>query len=64
MGKNLDDVLRLLLDLPTHHGEINDLDMWYFEVNARMHSVDVATGIGTSIYLLVMVNCIIAWCAR
>jgi hypothetical protein len=50
IGKSLDDVLRHWLDLPTHHGGIHDIDMWYSGVNARMHCVDVAMGIGTLVY--------------
>jgi hypothetical protein len=50
IGKSLDDVLRHWLDLPTHHGGIHDIDMWYSGVNARMHCIDVAMSIGTLVY--------------
>jgi hypothetical protein len=34
-GKSSNDVLRHWLDLPTHHGGIRDIDMWYSGINAR-----------------------------
>ena len=49
--KSLDDLLRHWLDLPTHHGGIHDMDMWYSRVNARMHYVDMAMGIDTLVFL-------------
>jgi hypothetical protein len=49
IGEKLDDVRRHWLDLPSHHGGIHDMDMWYFGVNGRMRCVDVAMGIDTSI---------------
>jgi hypothetical protein len=50
MGKSLDDVLRCPLNLPTQNRRIHDIDMCYPGVNARMHCVYVAMGMGTSIY--------------
>jgi hypothetical protein len=44
MGKSLDDALRHEIDLPTHHGGIHDIDMWYSIVNARIPCVDVSMG--------------------
>jgi hypothetical protein len=44
--KSLDDLMRHFIDLPTHHGGIHDMDMWYSEVNARIHYGYVAMGIG------------------
>jgi hypothetical protein len=51
-GNSLDDVLRHCLHLPTHHGRIHDMDIWYFGVNARMHWVNVAMGIGTLVLFI------------
>jgi hypothetical protein len=48
----VDDVLIRWLDLPTHHGGMHDIVMWYYVVNAWMHSVDVARGIGTLIVII------------
>ena len=48
----MDDVLSRWLDLPTHHGGMHDIVMWYYVVNAWMHCVVVAMGIGTSIAIL------------
>jgi hypothetical protein len=47
IGKKLDDVSRRWLDLPTHHGGIHELHMWYSRINGWMHCVGVAMGIGT-----------------
>jgi hypothetical protein len=61
----LDDVLRHWPDLPTHHGGMHDIVMWYYVVNARMHCVDVAMGIGTLIVILLVIICCIMkimWC--
>jgi hypothetical protein len=35
IGKSSDDVLRRWPDLPTHHGGVHDIVMWYYVVNAR-----------------------------
>ena len=48
----MDDVLRHWLDIPTHHGEMHDIFMWYYVFNAWMYCVVVAMGIGTSIVIL------------
>jgi hypothetical protein len=63
-GKIWYDVLKHWLDLPTHHGRIHDIYMWYSKINTRMHCVDMAMYIGTSFYLLVMFDCIITWYVR
>jgi hypothetical protein len=42
----VDDVLSRFQDLSTHHGGMHDIVMWYYVVNAWMHCVDVAMGIG------------------
>jgi hypothetical protein len=47
IGKSLNGFLRHWLNCPTHHGGIHDMGMWYSRVNASMHCVDVAMGIGT-----------------
>jgi hypothetical protein len=52
MGKSLDNVLRHWPDLPTHHGGIHDMNIWYSRVNARMHCVDVAMIIGTLVLFI------------
>jgi hypothetical protein len=52
MGKSLDNMLRCWLNFPTHHSGINNMDIRYFEVNARMHCVDVAMGIDTSVLFI------------
>jgi hypothetical protein len=44
-------VLRHWSDLPSHHGGMHDIIMWYYAVNAGMHCVDVAMGIDTLISL-------------
>ena len=41
--------------VPTHHGGIHDIVMWYYVVNAWMHYVDVTMGIGTLIVILLTV---------
>jgi hypothetical protein len=51
----VDDVLNHWPDLPTHHGGIHDIVMWYYVVNAWMHCVDVTMGIGTLIVILLTV---------
>ena len=51
----MDDVLNCWSDLPTHHGGIHDIFMWYYVVNAWMHCVDVTMGIGTLIVILLIV---------
>jgi hypothetical protein len=48
----VDDVLRHWPNLPTHHGGLHDTVMWYYVVNVGMHCVNVAMGIGTSIFVL------------
>ena len=48
----MDDVLNHWLDLPSHHGGIHDMFMWYYVVNAWMHCVDVTMGIVTLIVIL------------
>jgi hypothetical protein len=48
----VDDVLRHWPELPTHHGVVHDIVMWYYLVNAWMHCVNEAMGIDTSIVLL------------
>jgi hypothetical protein len=53
----VDDVLRHWIDLPIHHGGMHDRVMWYYGVNAGMHCVDVAMGIGTSIFILLVIIC-------
>jgi hypothetical protein len=46
-------------DIPSNsHGGIHDMDIWYFGVNARMHCVDVAMGIGTLVLFMVKFDCI------
>jgi hypothetical protein len=45
-------VLRCWPDLPTHHGGMHDIVMWYCVFNAGMHCVYVVMGIGTSIVIL------------
>jgi hypothetical protein len=37
LGRWLNDVLKHWLDFPTHHGEIYDIGIWHFLMNARMH---------------------------
>jgi hypothetical protein len=49
-------VLTRWLDLPTHHGGIHDMDMWYFEANERMNCVDMAMGIGALVCLLCVIR--------
>jgi hypothetical protein len=49
----VDDVLSHCLDLRTHHGGMHDIVIWYYVVNAQMHCVDVAMGIGTLIVILI-----------
>jgi hypothetical protein len=49
----VDDVLSHWPDLPTHHGGMHDIVMWYYVANAWMHCVDVAMGIGTLIVILI-----------
>ena len=51
----MDDVLNRWLDLPTHHGVIHDIVMWYYVVNAWMHCVYVNMGIGTLIVILLTI---------
>jgi hypothetical protein len=48
--KSLDDVSRHWIDLPTHHGGIHDIDMWYSRINARMHCRDATMSIDTLVY--------------
>ena len=48
----MDDVLRRWLDLTMHFGGMHDIVMWYYVVNAWMHCVALAMGIGTSIFIL------------
>jgi hypothetical protein len=48
----VDDVLRHWPYLPTHHGGMHDIVMWYYVVNAWVHCVVVAMGIDTSIVIL------------
>jgi hypothetical protein len=38
--------------LSNSHGGIHDIDIWYSRVNARMHCVDVAMGIGTLVLFI------------
>jgi hypothetical protein len=52
----VDDVLNHCLYLPSHHGGIHDIVMWYYVVNAWMHCVDVTMGIGTLIVILLTVS--------
>jgi hypothetical protein len=52
----VDDVLNRWPDLPTHHGGIHDIVMWYYVFNAWMHCVDVTMGIGTLIVILLTVS--------
>jgi hypothetical protein len=51
----VDDVLNRWIDLPTHHGGIHDIVMWYYVVYAWMNYVDVTMGIGTLIVILLTV---------
>jgi hypothetical protein len=54
-------------DLPTHHGGMHDIVMWYCVFNEGMHCVDVAMGTGTSIVILLVINsCIMKsmWCCK
>jgi hypothetical protein len=53
----VDDVSRHWPDLPVHHGGMHDIVMWYYGFNARMHYVDVAMGIGTLIFILIVTIC-------
>jgi hypothetical protein len=46
MGKPSDNVIRSWLDLPTHHGGIHDMGIWYFGVNKKMCWVNVTMHIG------------------
>jgi hypothetical protein len=48
----VDDVLSHWPKLPTHCGGMHDIVMWYYVVNAWMHFVDVAMGIGALIIIL------------
>jgi len=48
----VDDVLSHFPYLPTHHGGMNDIVMWYYVSNAWMHFIDVDMGIGTWIVIL------------
>jgi hypothetical protein len=33
MGKIMDDELRCWIEIPTHHGGIHDMDIWYSIAN-------------------------------
>jgi hypothetical protein len=65
IGKSSDDVLRHWPDIPTHHGGVYDIVMWYYVVNVGMHCVDVAMGIDTLNFILLVIVCCIMkrlWC--
>jgi hypothetical protein len=47
IGEELDDELKCCVYLPTHHGGIHDMDIWYSRVNVRMYCVDVAMIVDT-----------------
>jgi hypothetical protein len=46
-------------DLPTHHGGMHDIFMWYCVVNAGMHCIDVTMGIDTLISISLVIICCI-----
>jgi hypothetical protein len=51
----VDDVLNRWPNLPTHHGGIHDIFMWYYVVHAWMHCVYVVMDIDTLIVILLIV---------
>jgi hypothetical protein len=59
IGKSSNNVLRCWLDLPSHHGGMHGIDIWYYVVNAGMHCVDVAMGIDTLMVILLKIICCI-----
>jgi hypothetical protein len=42
----------MLIEFPTHHGGMPNINEWYSRGNARMHCVDMAMGIGTMGYFI------------
>jgi hypothetical protein len=48
----VDDVLRHWPNLPTQHGGMHDIVMWYYVADAWMHCIDVSIGIVTLIVIL------------
>jgi hypothetical protein len=49
----VDDVLSHWSDHPNHRGGMHDTIMWNYVVNAWMHCIDVAMGIGILIAILI-----------